>query len=113
MKQLEKVTLKNVLCEDGSQKNITVEIVPFSRRNDDHVDFAFAYSDMLGRIPSPFRDMTDVAIRAVELFVVHKEEDALDVNSDYYLVHKDKRAARTLLNTPSLQQALFDFFENA
>jgi hypothetical protein len=113
MTQLEKVTLKNVLCEDGSSKNITVEIVPFSRRNDDHVDFAFGYSDMLGQAPSPFRSLSDVAVRAVELFMVHKEDDAMDVNSDYYLVRKDKRAARTLLNTPSLQKSIFDFFENA
>lgn len=113
MTQLEKMTLKNVLCEDGTQKNVTVEIVPFNRRNDEHVDFAFAYSDMLGGLPSPFKSMSDVAVRAVELFMVHKEDDAFNTSSDYFIVRKDKRAARTLFGNPILQKAVFDFFENA
>lgn len=113
MKNFEKIILKNVLVDGDTQKDVTVELVPFSRRNDEHVDFAFGYSDMLSRVPSEFHSLTDVAVRAVELFMVHKEEDANNDKSDFYLVRNDKRAARTLLNTPSLQKALFSFFENA
>ena len=114
MTQLEKITLKNVAMSDGTEQNLTVEVVPFNRRNDDHVDFALAYSDMLAKLPSPFKTVTDAAVRAVELFMVHKEEDANDINSPYYAVHADKRAARILFNTSStLQKSIFDFFENA
>lgn len=115
MKTLELVSLelKNVLMSDGSQKNVTVQIVPFNRRNDDHVDFAFAYVDMLSRVPSPFSTITDAAVRAVELFVAHKEAESKDVNSDFYAVVHDKRAARIVLNEPSLQASLGAFFENA
>lgn len=113
MSNFEKIELKNVLTEDGSQKNITVEVVPFDRRKDEHVEFAFAYSDMLSRMPSVFSTMTDAAVRAVELFMVHKEADEKTPTSDFYLVHADKRAARTLLNNSSLTKELFDFFENA
>lgn len=113
MSNFEKIELKNVLTEDGSQKNITVEVVPFDRRKDEHVEFAFAYSDMLSRMPSPFTTVTDAAVRAVELFMVHKEADTKTPTSDFYLVHADKRAARTLLNASSLTKELFDFFENA
>lgn len=111
--ELEKVVLKNVVMNDGTLKDIEIELVPFSYRNDSHVDFAFAYADMLGRIPSPFSSVSDAAVRAVELFMVHKEEEAKDPNSLYSAVHKDKRAARTVLGTASLQKALGDFFENA
>lgn len=113
MKQFEKITLKNVAVNDNEEKDFIVELVPFNRRNDEHVDFAFAYSDMLARLPSVFGSITDVAVRAVEIFMVHKEDEAMDVNSVYYAVHNDKRAARTLLHTPSLQKAIADFFENA
>lgn len=113
MKQeFEKVTLKNVMCEDG-EKDITVEIVPFNRRNDDHVDFAFAVSDMFNRLPSEFRNVSEVAKRFVEVFMVHTEEQANDPKSDFSLVYNDTRAARTLYNTPSVQKQLSDFFVNA
>ena len=113
MKQeFEKITLKNVLTNDGV-KDFTVEIVPFNRRNDDHVDFALSYIDMLGRMPSQFRTITDAAVRAVELFMVHKENDTAENTAIYEAVRSDKRAARELFNTPSIQKALNDFFENA
>lgn len=110
--KLEKLELRNVLTSNGDA-NIVVELVPFNRRNDDHVDFALAYADMLGRMPSEFRNMSDAAVRAVELFVVHKEEDANNAESDFSYVRADKRAARTVLNSMALQKALADFFENA
>ncbi len=106
---LEKVELKKVLTADG-EKDITVEIVKFNRRNDDHVDFALALADMYGGLPSPFKTLTDAAVRSVELFVAHKEEEAKDPASDFSLVHNDKRAARILFNTDSLQKDLNDFF---
>lgn len=106
---MEKITLKKVLTADG-EKDITVEVVPFNRRNDDHVDFALAAADMYGRMPSEFRNVTDAAIRCVELFMVHKEADAANPESDYALVHADKRAARTLFNHPAIQKGLSDFF---
>lgn len=111
-KEFEKVTLKNVKTADG-EKDITVEIVPFNRRNDDHVDFAFGVSDMFGRMPSDFRNVSDAARRCVELFVVHTEEEANDPNSDFSLVRDDTRAARTLYSTASIQKAMSDFFANA
>lgn len=113
MSTFEKLELKNVLMQDGSSKNITVEIIPFNRRDDAHVDFAFAYADMLGRMPSPFSTATDAALRAVELFVVHKEAEAKNPESDFYAVAHDKRAARLVLNAPGLQDSLGAFFENA
>lgn len=112
MVQYEKVLLKNVNTPAGD-KDITVEIVPFSKRNDDHVDFAYAVSDMFNRFPSEFRNISDAARRCVELFVVHTEEQSNDPNSDFSLVYNDTRAARTLYNTASLQKQLSDFFVNA
>ena len=108
----EKIELRNVAAGDVDA-NIVVELVPFNRRNDDHVNFVLAYGDMLGRMPSEFRGLNEAAQRAVELFVVHKEEDALNPQSDFSYVRADKRAARTVLNSASLQKAIVDFFENA
>lgn len=108
-KEFEKVELKKVLCGEV-EKDITVEIVPFNRRNDDHVDFALAMSDMLGRMPSDFHSISDAARRCAELFIVHTEAQANDPASDYSYVLNDKRACRLLLNTASIQKALADFF---
>lgn len=108
-KEFEKVELKKVLCGEV-EKDITVEIVPFNRRNDDHVDFALATSDMLGRLPSDFHSMSDAARRCAELFIVHTEAQANDPTSDYSYILNDKRACRLLFNTASIQKALADFF---
>ena len=107
-----KVELQNVLCAEGT-RNITVEVVPFNRRNNDHVEFAFAVADMVGRMPSPFATMSDAAKRYVELFMVHKEEDANNADSDFSCVYNDLRACRILYNTPEFQKQLADFFELA
>lgn len=108
----EHVELKNVITPDGV-KNVTVELVPFNYRNNEHTEFAFALADMMGRMPSPFSSINDAAKRFVELFMVHKEEDANNPNSDYSLVINDLRASRTLYNNATHQKQLFDFFENA
>lgn len=107
-----KITLKNVKTVDG-EKDIIAEVVPFNHRNDDHVEFAFGVSDMLGRLPSPYRSMNDAAKAYVELFMVHKEEDLRNPASDAYLVSHDIRASRTLFNDPDFQKELQSFFENA
>jgi len=111
-KNFEKVVLRNVLV-GNEEKDVTVEIVPFNRRNDEHVDFALGVMDMFGRVPSEFRNITDAAQRAVELFVVHKADDTVENKLIYDSVRNDKRAARFLFNTPSIQKSLNDFFENA
>lgn len=106
------VDLRNVIMADGT-KDIRVELVPFNCRNNEHVEFAFAVADMMGRMPSPFATVNDAAKRFVELFMVHKAEDANDPTSDYALVYDDLRACRTLYNNATHQKQLFDFFENA
>lgn len=108
----EKVTLKNVLTPEG-EKDIEVQIVPFNRRNDDHVDFAFACADMYGHQPSEFKNVSEASRRFVSLFMVHKDEDTSNPNSDYACVLSDLRACRTLYHTPSFQKQLQDFFVNA
>jgi len=70
--ELREVTLKNVVTPDG-ETSLTVKVLPFNKRNDDHVDFAFAYMDMLGRVPSKFQNVSDAAKGYVELFMAHKE----------------------------------------
>lgn len=109
--QFESVTLKNVLTPEG-ERDIVAQIVPFDRRKDEHVDFAFECADMYGRQPSRFSNVSDAARAFVELFMVHKADDATDPNSDYVCVLRDKRAARTLYHTPAFQQQLQDFFVN-
>ena len=54
------VELKNVLF-DGGQEDLTIEVVPFNRYNEQHTEFAFAYSDMLYRAPSEFRNISDAS----------------------------------------------------
>lgn len=110
--KFEKVELKNVITDEG-MKNLTVELVPFNYRNDDHVRFAYNIGDMYQRLPSAFRDLSDAAHRFVELFVVHTEEDAQNVNSVYSIVQNDTRACRTLLNNVKFQKDITDFFVNA
>lgn len=109
---LHEVTIKRVLTPKD-ERDIVVKLVPFDRRNDEHVDFALAFSDMLGGMPSTFKNITDVSIRAVELFMAHTEEDTKNEDSDYSCVHADKRAARLLFNDSFIQKGLNDFFELA
>lgn len=104
--------LKNVLCPEG-QRDINVQVTDFDRRKDAHVDFAYAYADMLGRVPSKFSNVSDAAREYVTLFMHHKQEDELDAGSDYTCVLKDLRACRTLFHQPDVQKQLQDFFVNA
>lgn len=106
-----KVELKNVLTPD-SKRDIEVELIAFSRRDDEHVEFALAYADMLGGMPSRFRNPTDAALDLVRVFMAHKEDDANDPNSDYSCVYNDKLAARVLLNNIKVQKQINDFFAN-
>lgn len=109
---LRKVTLKNVLTPTG-ERDIEAQVVPFDRRKDEHTDFAYAYIDMLGRMPSEFRNMSDASKAYVRQFMVHKAEDEKNPESDFACVLSDTRAARTLLNTDETQQEFHAFFENA
>lgn len=108
-----KVLLKNVVFGTDGQEDIEVEVVPFNRRNDDHVDFAFAFSDMLQRVPSEFSSISDAARRYVQLFMVHSAADETNADSKYNKVCGDLRSARILLNQPETQLELTDFFGNA
>lgn len=112
MSNFEKVELRNVLTPSG-ERNITVEIVPFNRRNDEHVDFAFAVADMYGRMPSVFSNASEAARRFVELFVVHKADDLKDPESDISCVLNDVRACRIAFFNTKSQQEFNDFFGNA
>lgn len=109
---MKSITLKNVAHGD-SVSDVTVQVVPFSTRNNAHVEFAFAYADMLSRAPSTFANLNDAAFGYVKLFVVHKEEDSANPDCPYYHISRDIRAARTLLNDETIQKALNDFFVNA
>lgn len=111
--KMETVELKNVLFGDNGQENITVKVVPFNRRDDDHVEFAYAYSDMLYRAPSPFKTVSDAAREYVRLFMVHTKEDEAKADSIFSRIYGDLRACRTLFHQNNIQQALNDFFENA
>ena len=106
------IVLKNVLTPEG-ERDITADVVPFSRRNDAHVDFAYAYADMMGRMPSRFGNLTDVSRGYVELFMVHKEDDAKNSESDYSCVLSDVRACRTLFHQEDAQKSFHGFFANA
>lgn len=109
----EKVELKNVLYGDKQRKDITVEVMPFDPYNDEHVEFAYAYSDMLYRAPSMFKNISDVARAYVQMFMVHTKEQEAQPESNYNLVVNDLRACRTLFNREGIMLALNDFFENA
>lgn len=110
--ELETVELKNVITSDGEQ-DIAVQVVPFDKRNDDHVDFAFAFIDMAGGGRSAFSNASEASRRYVELFMKHTVDDESNQNSDFNKVRKDLRAARTLFFQPNIQNALKDFFANA
>lgn len=105
------VTIKGVLDGD-KERDITVNTIPFNKRNDEHVRFAYAFSDMLFRAPSPFTDICDAAKAYVPIFVQHSSAEELDANSDYNLIYNDLRACRVLFNSPTIQKAFNDFFGN-
>lgn len=110
------VDLKNVYSKDCERELVKAKLVPFNRRNDEHVDFVLAYADFLARVPNDkfgFADANDVARKFTELFMVHKEDDLKDVSSDFSCVLGDKRAMRTLLYNITFQKQMSDFFENA
>ncbi len=109
---LEKIELKNVRF-DGGMCDVTAEIVPFDAYNDEHVDFAFAYNDMMYRAPSQFRNVSDAAKGYVEVFMKHTAEDAANRESDFSKVRNDVRAARTLLHNEKFMLAMDRFFVNA
>lgn len=107
------VELKNVLFGTDGKENISVEVVPFNPRNDDHVDFAYTYADMLSGAPAAFENISQCARRYVELFMAHTTEDITNENSKFRKVYGDLRASRTLFHQPDMQKALQDFFEPA
>ncbi len=107
-----KVQLRNVMF-NRSTEDIEVEVVPFDQFNEDHVDFAYKYSDMLFRAPSAFRDISDASKAYAMLFVVHTKESENDPDSKISKVLGDTRACRTLLMRPEIQAALDTFFANA
>ena len=106
------VELRKVLTPEG-ERDIKVQVEPFNRRKEAHTDFAFAFMDMLGRMPSEYKNMTEVARGYVETFMAHKAEHADDPNSDFACVLSDARACRTLFNNPVAQKQFSDFFANA
>lgn len=107
-----KVTLRNVMSNHATE-DIEVEVMPFDQFNEDHVDFAYKYSDMLFRAPSPFSNISDASKAYVLLFVVHTKDSENDPNSKISKVLGDTRASRTLLMRPEIQAALDTFFANA
>nr|DAL72683.1 MAG TPA: hypothetical protein [Caudoviricetes sp.] len=111
--QKRKVELKNVLFGTTGSQDITAEVIPFNRRNDDHVEFAYAYSDMLFRAPSEFENISQAARKYVALFMVHRSEDELNPESNFNKVLRDLRACRILFNQAETQKEFQDFFENA
>ena len=110
---LQEIELKNVLIKGKGAENITVKVVPFDRYNDKHVEFAYAYSDMLFRAPSSFTNVSEASKAYVRLFVVHTEIEEKDKESTYNKVLADLRASRSLFNQDAIMLALNDFFENA
>jgi len=108
----EKIELKNVLF-DGGQCDITVEVIPFDRYKDEHVEFAYAYSDMLFRAPSEFKNVSEASRAYVRTFMVRKKDDETDASSNFSKVVGDLRACRTMFHQPNIMQALNDFFGGA
>lgn len=111
--QTKEVELKNVILKNGKTKDMSVKVVPFDRSNNTHVGFAFAYSDMIYRMPSDFKNVSEAAQAYCAIFMVHKTEDETNENSDFNTVLNDLRAARTLFHQPEIQKELNDFFANA
>lgn len=112
-KGFEEIELKNVLTKDKRALDITVQVVPFDRYSDVHVDFAYSYSDMLYRLPSELSGASAAAKKYAEIFLVRTEADVDDKNSNYNHVINDTRACRSLFNRGDNQVAMTDFFENA
>lgn len=110
---LQEVELKNVLIKGKNPENIKVKVVPFDRYNEKHVEFAYAYSDMLYRAPSTFSNVSEASKAYVRIFVAHTEADEKNKESDYNKVLSDLRAARSIFNQDAIMLALNDFFENA
>lgn len=108
--QKRKVELKNVIFGTTGSQDIIVEVIPFDRRNDEHVEFAFAYSDMLMRAPSEFENISQAARKYVTLFMVHTAEDETNENSNFLKVVGDLRACRILFNNVHTQKEFSDFF---
>jgi hypothetical protein len=108
------VELKNVLIKKTrTSENLSVQVVPFDRYDDSHVEFAYAYSDMLYRAPSKFKTVDDASRGYVQTFLARKEEDLTNEDSTFNKVLHDTRACRTLFNSEVVMIALTDFFENA
>ena len=84
--------------------------MPFDRYNNEHVEFGFSYADMIGRMPSEFRNLSDAARAYVRLFMVRKREDETDKNSDFNKVLGDLSSCRELIYNPKIVQELTDFF---
>jgi len=112
--EVEEIELKNVLVKKTrTTENLKVKVIPFDRYNDKHVEFAYAYSDMLYRAPSSFTNVDDTSRAYVKLFLVHKEAEEKKDDSVFTKVSQDLRACRTLFNQDNIMGALNDFFENA
>lgn len=109
---LREVSLKNVLTPDG-ERDIVAKVVPFSRRNEDHVQFAFDFADMLGGSPSRFKNQSEAARGYVETFMSRTVGEESDPSSDYSCVYSDLRAARVLFFQSETRKEFDDFFVNA
>lgn len=112
-----KIELKNVLMRDESgnptdEKNLTVEVMPFSRRNDAHTRYAYDFADMMNGIKSTYADLVDAAKGYVDIFLC-RQSDMAEQMEVYNAVRADIRAARTLLMHPNVQDAIQAFFTNA
>jgi len=107
------IDLKNVLVKGEGAEDITVQVVDFDRYNDAHVKFAYNYSDMLFRAPSPFSDVSEAAKEYVKKFLVHTEADEKDPKSTFSKIYNDLRACRTLFHKEKITLDLNNFFENA
>lgn len=106
------IELTNVMTPSGT-KDIKVTVVPFDRRDDNHVKFAFDVSDMMNGLPSPYRTQSEAAQAYVMFFMAHKDEDTKDENSDFMCVIKDLRASRILFMRPEVTKEFNDFFNLA
>lgn len=117
IKDLEKIELKNVLWKDAEgtkhKEDVTAEVIEFDDYNDQHVEFAYAHSDMLFKAPSIFKDVSEASRAYVKIFMAHKAEDEERKDSNFNKVYNDLRACRTLFNQDSIMKKLNDFFDNA
>jgi hypothetical protein len=111
--ELKEIEVKNVLVRGKEPETLRVKVVPFDRYNDKHVEFAYAYSDMLYRAPSVFKNVSDVSRGYVQIFVSHTDADAKEAGTAFSKVANDLRSCRTLFNQDDIMSALSDFFENA